>query len=468
MRAWWVAAAVLGASFAARAADPLDWAPEETQITVVCRDVNVLADLVDKVDARFGQVPNVKRAVERLRAWTAGGARPAARQWGPGLRLERGVGLFVTGHDKGRLVLGADDAATALETIATHLRALDMPAQATPDGLTVEGDELKCALREGFLVCQDEAVPEKAPGAPSWSKGARVATDGLLLVRMEAESLRELTGGAPFFQDLLVSVKAEGDALEAVADLAASPMAADTLGMLAASGGPVKVLSLVDETSRAILKISLDPQALFGRLEAMSGGPPPAFRAAWDALRNHWSGDLVLTADGGLTHPVLLVGLTTPAGGEALLGALSDAASHDELQVRPTANPTRPDLRALEVKGKGDEVRFDLPYAVVGNALVMAASPADVERRVQGKVRPMAGVDPTFAERGASGLRMSGVSSGLSVPWLAELFQLQSDGAWLMDLQVVLSVIAELTDDVGIWVRPRADGLRARFWWRLL
>jgi hypothetical protein len=215
------------------------------------------------------------------------------------------------------------------------------------------------------------------------------------------------------------------------------------------------------------MKLSLDPHALFGRLEAMSGGPSPEMRGAWDALRNHWSGDLLLTFDGGLTHPVVILGLTSPGGGEALMGAIASAASKDDVAVATAPHPTRKGLRALTVRA-GEEAQFTFPYTVAGDALVLSLSPADAARRAEGRVDPLTDVDPTFTERGVHGFRFRGLPPGFWQPWYAEIVQLKGQGAGLLDLQVVLAVAAELLDETGFWVRPRGDGLRARLWWRSL
>ncbi len=451
---------------AAQAADVLDWAPEQAQLAFVFRGADALADLVDRVDGRFGKVGAVGRAVKSLRAMTLGEARPAAREWGPGLVPQRGVAVYLTAKDEGRLVVGADDPAAAMQTIAAHLRALEIPAEATGDGLAIEGSTLKCAGREGFLVCEVGAPAEKAPGVPTWAREPRVPLDGVFSLFVRGEPLQELTGG-PMAQEMWLGGRGDKDVFEIVADLGVSPLAAQFPAILAAEGGPVKALSQVDESSRAVMKLSLDPHALFGRLEAMSGGPPPEMRGVWDALRNHWNGDLLLSFDGGLTHPVMILGLTSPGGGEALMGAMAAAASKAEVAVATEPHPTRKGLRALTIRA-GQEVQLQLPYAVVGDALVISASPADATRRVEGRVDALTDVDATFAERGVHGFRFRGLPPGFWQPWYGEILQLKGQGAGLLDLQVVLAVAAELLDETGFWVRPRGDGLRARVWWRSL
>jgi hypothetical protein len=449
----------------AQAADVLDWAPEQAQVAIVFRGADGLADLVDRVDARFGKVGAVARAVKSLRAMTLGEARPAAREWGPGLALQRGIAVYLTGKDEGRLVIGADDPATAMKTIAAHLRALEVPAEVTGDGLAVEDAVLKCGGREGFLVCEAGPPAEKPPGTPSWARTPRVPLDGALSVFVRGEPLQEMTGG-PMAQDLWIGARSAEDVFEIVADLGMSPLAAQFPAILSAEGGPVKSFAQVDESSGAVAKLSLDPHALFGRLEAMSGGPSPEMRPVWDALRNHWNGDLLLTFDGGLMHPVVILGLTSPGGGEALMGAVAAAASKDEVAVTTAPHPTRKGLRALAIRV--GEAQLQFPYAVVGDTLVLSLSPADTARRVDGRVDALTDVDPTFTERGVDGFRFRGLPAGFWRPWYGEIVHLKGQEAGLLDLQVVLSVAAELLDETGFWVRPRGDGLRARLWWRSL
>ena len=475
---WRRRGALIGAALAAlmispAAADPLtDWIPEEAQVVLTFRGADAPARLVKGLKARFGHVQRVATAADRLLAWQpAPNLQPLMGKWGPGLAPSKGVGLFLSGPRHVRFVIGADDSDAARQTLVDHFSKMDVRSELTPDGLRLDGQRFQCATGQGFLAC-DTHVKPAAKATPSWLAEPPVPTDGLALFYLRDRALRELVG-APM-KGLWVSVTHEADRLAFSWYLAPDPAVAQGLQFVGDAKGRSPLSALVDQRTPAMLRIGVEGPALLSRLEQMTGPPPPQVADLWQALKSYWTGEIVLAADAALLHPVMLVGLSDPKGGEALLSAIAKMANAEAPEINLSLVDGlrgQAGLRGLQLVSQ-DESRttFTFPWAVVktegSHALVLAASPADVIRRVEGKVRPL-DIDGAFSGRGDTGLVLPNLPGGWGMYFLYELLS-SAQYIELFDAQVILSLAIDLLDEVGVKITPSTEGVRAEMWWRFL
>ena len=310
----------LRAAQAEPAPDVLDWAAPEAHFTAAFRAFGWGADAVDLVDKRFGRSPTVHRMVEHLRAFESMGAKPLARVFGPGLILDRGVA--VSGDDNAlRLVVGADDAEAVQNRLVEISTALGEAAHRTADGAMLFGEVFHCALRAPFLVCDTTGMPPTAPPkGPRTSATAPVPTNGDLVIHIHPKVEPGGMGEAEPIEDLWVSVSRQGDTLEVTSDAVMSPLVRPSMMALTLDGPPPALLSLVDRRAGFLARmgVNLDNAATLASAASAGGADmPPDARALLDAARANLSGDLALTADGGVAHPVLLLGVKSPEAGEA-------------------------------------------------------------------------------------------------------------------------------------------------------
>lgn len=465
--AWAACAAPAAAQTAvASGQDPLHrWALPEVEVAFVFRGADMVADVLDFIEPRFGPVPNVSRALGRLRAFEiSDGIRPMARVWGKGLVPGRGIAIYVHG-DRGRLVIGADDAEAARVTLTEWLRAADIEARVEGADIIVEDNALGCGLRGEFLVCDSESVPEEMPELPTWLSDARLNLNGIGWIHVRGEVVRRLADDQAIFEQVWMSAVYHDDRFEVAADLQLNPFAMGPMSMFVTADGPAAAMGVVDERTTAVAKVSFDAQRLFSGLEAMAGGQlPPPIAPAVDALETHWTGDIVLTLDGGWTHPVVGIGLQSPDGGQALVDTLVDLL-RDEMTVVSGDAPTRPGLKTIAFSAEGHT--FHLHYAVVGDALVLGLVPADVERRVRGQVVPAA-LPRDFAGKGVHGLLIRGWAGALALPWIAEVVTGGEEILVLSDLHVVMGAVGALVEEGAIIMRPGVEGQTIRMWWRIL
>jgi hypothetical protein len=471
----------------ARAADPMGTlAPAQSQLALVFRGADSLADVLDDLESRFGKSRNLARTLARLRAYEAQGIKPFARAWGPGLAPGNGVGLFAAGDGprKGwvRFVIGVTDAAAAQQTLKAHLESIDATVEQVDGGWRIMADipaegeppdpPFLCTERlPGFLVCDQGEVPT-ASSPPSWWNDAPVPTDGLLAVRLVGEPLAALTEGQPVFEAMWVAFgRGASGSLDLTIELAVSPLFSGPLGVLKGGEGDSRGLSLVDARSAGLLKLAFDGPALLRLAESVqAGGVPEPIRPLWAALSAHWTGDIVLSFDGGISHPVLMLGLQSPAGGQAVVESLAAAFVAEDAQttvarVEPSA--TRDGVQVLTLENSEENIRVHLHHAVVGNALVFGLSPADVARRVSGGHRP-ARIDPRLRASGVHGMVARAMAPIFLVPWIGEVLSAAEAVGWIADAQIILAAIGYAVEEAGFLVKFEDSRVRMTGWWRTL
>lgn len=471
----------------AQAADPMGTlAPDGAQLALVFRGANGLADVLDDLDGRFGKSRNLARTLARLRAYEAQGIKPFAREWGPGLAPGNGVGLFAAGDgpQKGwvRFVIGVTDALAAQQTLKAHLESIDATVEEVDGGwriladIPAEGEPPEppflCKERlPGFLVCDQGEVPGGS-AAPGWWNDAPVPTDGLLAMRIVGEPLAALTDGQPVFEAMWVAFgRGESGSLDLTVELGVSPLFSGPLGVLKGGEGDSKGLSLVDARSAGLMKLAFDGPALLRLAESVqAGGVPEQIRPLWAALSAHWTGDLILSFDGGISHPVLMLGLQSPGGGQAIVESLAAAFVAEDAQttvarVEPSA--TRDGVQVLTLENSEEEIRVHLHHAVVGDALVFGLSPADVARRVSGGHQP-ANIDPRLRASGVHGMVARAMAPIFLVPWLGEVLSGGEAVAWLTDAQIILAAIGYAVEEAGFLVKFEESRVRMTGWWRTL
>ncbi len=438
--------------------DLIAWAPPSTPVALLLHRTTAVREIADLAALHFGGVPGVDLALKTVRAWTLGPMQPATGTWGAGLALDRGVGLFA-GPGQIRVVFGASELTPALASAAAILRAAGASeVLAGPDHISLGHKRLTCALRPPFAVCDSEAVPEVPPGRPAWGGGDAGAD---LYLRVTGEPLQD----TPVEQ---IELGLRSTDLPLQARIVLKPaMRGPLQALVPKDAGASAGAGQIDVHNAALLKLGFDGPAIFETLAPMAGNLPPPIKAAFDALQAAWSGDLWITADGGLTHPVGVLGLRDAAAAEPLLAALlalappdlpklarEDAARSGLRRLRITL-PTVPDAPAL-----GGEI--DLHYAVVGDALVFGLVPADVARRTRRKVQPAElGV---LGRRGVHGLRLANPLVGLSAAWPAEVFRLGAAS----DALTLLGTAAAMRGALSLEVEPDATGVQVRLRWPLL
>jgi len=471
-RSLWVAAVVLaavpwGSATAAPGGDVADWAMPDAEVAILFRRADVLADIVDAVEKRFDGVGPVDRAVKAWRAWEIGGVRPVARKWGPGLAPGRGLAIYGHSDQRVRLVIGADDDLKARSTLAQMFASIGEKVSVTPDGLQLGDVSLKCALRGGFLVCDREAPPAEPPGRPPWMKDAPVDVDGALLVYLSEKILAAMSGGEAPLKAAWAALVITGDRVELAADVALLPQVAQPMSMLVAEGGAATAIDQVAAETPFLLKLSFDGPKLMAGAERLLPPPPPPAKALWDATKASWSGDLTLSFDGSPTHPVLVLGLTSPQAGAAWMDALVATAKQAGVPITVESSPTHPALRCVSVRPPGTDGTLRVHYAVIKDALVFALVPADLERRKSDRHRPLK-LPAAFAARGAHGLLVWDTPIFLDLPFFDEIWEGGKKTGWLDDLQIGAALFRALVGEMGVQVRPRTGGVHARMWWGVL
>ncbi len=462
------AALVLLFGGAASAEDVTDWAPAEVGGALVVRGFGALADALDTTEKRFGAEPSVAKAVAALRAWAPGGLGLGARQWGDGLALDRGVALYIPAPKQVRIVVGADDAERAKKRLLEVLGGLGADVEALPTGQVRLGElTLSCGPGGQFLVCDTQAVPEKAPGPPPWLKAAPFATDALLLAYADERLLSK--EDVPL-KSAWFALERAGDTVRLAAAWRVVPEVAAQAAALTTTGGTAAGLRTVDARTPALFKLSFDGPKLIGMAEGVTGGAPPPVAGLVAALKAGWTGDLVASMAGSFLHPVFAFGVTGPEAGTAIVDAL--AASVQALGGRVKVTPPVDGVGTLAFEddlAPGEAMRLNVRYGVCDDALVFALSPADVMRCREAGAR-MAAVPEALARKGSHGFVIWDVLSVFTSGLPHDVLEVDSPQVHplVQPALTLLSVFAHRVDELGAAARVEGDEVRAELWWRLL
>lgn len=443
--------------------------PSDVEAALVVARPDVLADLLDAFDARYGDVPEVRALVTRLRETEVAGVRPATRRWGAGLALERGAALFKTKAGV-RLVVGAQEAAAAEFT----LRGLGALAP-----LDAEGAPARCAGSDSFLVCESGTVSGRGgppsgvtspDGAIAWAWGsgeavAALAPSGVALKQARAQLAQ--VGDR-------VTLSADAD-FELPSGAPAAPLSPARLWSLAtprrAEGRP----SLVTPGAPAALKLDFDLPGALGLARGFGALPPPVTETA-ARLEGSLTGEVTLTFDGSMLHPVLLLGVAPGAAGDVALPALVGAFALTGARASAAACADAPALTCVDLgfgSGGGAEgealfgVRVHLRAVRVGDTLVLATTAPDAARRLApGFVSaPLPGA---LGAAGASGLTMPGFAAFAGIMGAKPFFQVTGEFQRFVDWQTLAGLVGAMVEGFDLVIWPTERRLAVELGWRTM
>jgi hypothetical protein len=452
--AWLLAALGLAWGSTATAKDLAAHAPPDTALAVVIDDLNLGADWVDALATRLKGAPALEAAAQGLRDWQIEGIQPFGRVWGAGLALERGVGLFVTGDQQVRLVFGGDRG-PALKSLGRIAKGLGLPIEARGATLRLDGLELNCK-GTGWVVCQSTGLAGKADTPLTVPAGARV------MVRIAGKAARELLELPPGSEaTFTLGTSDDGGQIKAIIK---APQLAMIAPVMQAGETPTRGQGTVDARTTGVLKLGLDGPKLFAFAKQQTGGKyPPPVADLLTALEQHWSGDLWLSTAGGLSHPVLALGLLN-GGGDVVLDALIST-----IQAQSGAKVTREGgtLRIVPPDQKGEQTRLTLETASTAEALVFTLGKADADRVRDGAVRP-ADLPTGFADKGRHGLLFWGLPALLFGGYLPPFVELPPKLTPLSHLQTMGVAAAGLVEVVGADLEHDGTQMVVSLWWRTL
>jgi len=441
--------------------------PADTEAALVVARPDVLAELLDTVDARYGDVPEVRALVTRLRATEVGGVSPAARRWGAGLALERGAALYKT-QSGARLVVGAQDAAQAEATLRTvgALKALEG-----------EAGPARCEGVEGYIVCETGTVSGRgAPpagvfspeGAIAWGWGA-------------GSTLASLSPQGVALKQARLWVAQSGDRVTVTADadfdLGASqaPLSPSRLWALLTPRRTPGQPSLAVPGAPAAVKFDFDLPAALGMVRGFGALPPPVAETA-ARIEGALTGEVTLTFDGSLLHPVLLLGVAPGAAGDAALPALSGLLTLTGARANVAACADAPAQSCLDV-ALGPEAQAEgeaifgalvrLRAVRVGDTLVVATTRADAARRLDAgfESAPWPGA---LGRVGAWGFSMPGYAAYAGVMGAAPFFQVTGELQRFVDWQTLGGLAGAMIEGIDLAIVPTPNRLTLELGWRTM
>lgn len=479
-------AAALGATFAAgpAVAAGLDtyW-PDAAQVGALVPRANVFAEALDATDARFGDVPAVHALIERLRQEAFKGLRPGSRDWGAGIDLDRGLALFKA-KDGLRLVVGVRGEGAEANARALHLL----------EPLEEKGETARCAVAEGYLVCETgritgrNAAPAGAappPGAIAWLW----ATEGVESMAAPGLQVRAVTAWLVQSAERF-SLGAQGDFTFDPA-MRGQPLSPESLWHILTPARPTAKPSLVASEAGGALKVDVDLPRAIALARQVSGPPPEGFAGPVAAFEAGLTGEMALTFDGGLTHPVFLFGLAPGKAGDAVLAGLAELISLGggkvalapcadaqeqtclEISVESTttgadaAYPGVPELRPAAAVSTPTSFHFTFHTRRIGDTLVVGTTAADVARRAEpGFVS--APWPPSLAPAGASGVTFPAFAAYAGMLGAAPFFSASADAQWFIDAEILSALLGALVEGVEISFQPGPQHARVEMIWRTM
>lgn len=460
--------------------------PTGAEAALIVRHPNLWADAVDAVDARFGDVPAVKALAGRLREEAFSGLRVGARDWGAGLDLDRGLALYKA--PKGlRLVVGARDPKTA-EASARTLHLLEP--------LTEGGQTATCRGAEGVLVCESGEVTGQG-AAPA----GVTAPEGALAWFWAGAGLEALANPGVRFQTITGWLTRTDDrfALGARADFAfdsaakGMPMSPESIwAVLTPTRTPGRP-SLVAPECSGVLKLDFDLPRLLGLARTVGANVEPALAPAVARLEQGLTGEIAVTFDGGVSHPVLLLGLApgapgdaaltgiaelvTAAGGKSTLGPCADAAGQQCLEIAIESAAETPEAGMPGLMGASPAALVESPDAFgvyltlhavrVGDTLVLATTAPDAARRT----RPdfvSAPWPQALAGAGASGLSVPGFAGYAGIMGAAPFIRLSKNAQWFLDAEILSGLIGAMIEGVDAAFQAAPTHARFELTWRTM
>lgn len=185
----------------------------------------------------------------------------------------------------------------------------------------------------------------------------------------------------------------------------------------------------VHDDAPVAIKLSFDPE-VFLRASVLAM-QLPWLRSARNWVEAGWNGEVLLTFDGGLDHPVLLFGLQDhPWSGEKLSETLAESLSFRVISSRGGEDSSDESLRWWGVDHHEGEP-WGIPTLSYGGALMVALFPADLKRRLRSDFKESRSPRVFTMER-------LGVSGGIIDPAIFELNELNGGRISLGTLSAAL------------------------------
>lgn len=430
----------------------LQWMPANGSAGFILAHPDLVAGMADDLVRVFDGVPSMKLAVEGARSFNLGALRPVDRVWGSGLALDRGVAFFESGKGV-RIVFGADALADALASLQGIFTAAGGAPNIDPQAGTLE--ELKCVKRGAYAVCDTNAIPETAPGVPSAFESDPVAKTTMALVMEPGEGAFSGQLSALPVSHIALTWRDSGASSRITARFDLTGPATMATGFFGGSKSK-QVMSHV-AMGQSFFKVGLATDRIAPLLGGLLAQMPPAVTLVLQEFLRAWSGDLLITTDGGLLHPVFVLGLEDARRGETLVETWAQAlVAICGYPCAEVVSSHRPGLRALRFKSPADAdetVTADLHFGVINHALVLTISPADLARRTSSVYRSaQAGA---FADGATHGIRVDNPLTFLASPWAREIL----DFGPLQDISTVIMTSGLFYRDVELRVNTANNAL---------
>ena len=460
--------------------------PTHAEAALIVRHPNLWAEAVDAVDARFGDVPAVRTLATRLRQEAFSGLRVGARDWGAGLDLDRGLALFKT-PDGLRLVVGATDAKTA-EASARTLHLLEP--------LTEGGKTAACRGADGVLVCESGTGVGQGPApagvtAPAGALAWFWAGAGLDALANPGVRIQTVTGWLTRTEDRF----ALGARADFAFDSAAKgmPMSPESIWAVLTPTRTAGRPSLVSPDCSGVLKLDFDLPRLLGLARSVGANVEPALAPAVSRLEQGLTGEIAVTFDGGVSHPVLLLGLApgapgdaaltglaelvTAAGGKSTLGPCADAPAQQCLEIAIESPEETPQAGMPGLLGATPAALVESPDAFgvyvtlhavrVGDTLVLATTAPDAARRTRADF-VSAPWSSALAGAGASGLSVPGFAGYAGIMGAAPFLRLSKNAQWFLDAEILMGLIGAMIEGVDVAFQAAPTHARFELTWRTM
>lgn len=364
-----------------RSSTPASFAPlsiEGLSGVWVWRDLTLPRQLMRLLRDFLPPSARLEQSVHQLSALSLSSWRPVSAH-AEGLDLRRGLVLMRGAHGAWRLLVAfrPHRAEVAVSELRAAL-ALFTPSVAR---------QMSCAARAptgesgggGWLACDTPHVREAPP--PSWlsaelERGALWAYIPAPAFPTDLLPLPRPTSAArlsPLWSSAELHLGLEGDELSMSVEMKAPyhPL----VSLLNSVESNEELLSWVHPTSPFDLSVKLTTHELALFEPFKEHFPWVPILMSW--VKHGWDGRLLLTFDGGLDHPVLLVGLQEhPWAWEQLTSSLARSLGAELLREGDSDN-----ARLLFTEGEG---HWSLPVGRVSSHLALALYPSDLSRRTSG------------------------------------------------------------------------------------
>ncbi len=440
--------------------------PDETHLAVIARHPGIWADLLDTVEARFGKVPSVASLVERTRALSYEGLTPGSHTLGPGLDPSRGAAFFITARGS-RFVVGATDPVAAQATLSQTALWRFL--------VTEEKVQPACRGEEGFVVCDVGAVTGRSQ-TPTWAAAPPEAdlwfwADGVVAQDKAPGIVAErLTAWLSTQGDThSLGLKGQFQFKPTPPGLPVTPQA---LYGLLQPARPAGAPTLVDASVGAMAKFDVDLPGAVRLFHTMGSTLPPPADTLLTRAAGAFTGQIVVTHDGGLAHPVVLLGLTPGKPGDDAVGTLVAALSLADVPVKTGPCADAPSQICLDVRLTPDgnaegTVEFRLHTARAGDTLVVALTAPDAGRRTQPDFKS-APWPSALEGSGRDGFTLPAFPGFVGLLGTAPFLVLSPEMAWALDVQTVWTIAAGLISDAAMAVQIEPNALSVIVNWRTL